>query len=105
VVQPDICIICDLEKIDDRCSNGAPDMIVEILSPSSSKHDVKTKFELYQEAGVQEYWIVDPTDKIVDVFLLNNGSYQLVKKFVSDDKVLVHVLEDLEIDLTEIFDF
>ncbi len=60
VVQPDICIICDESKLDEQGCNGSPDLIVEILSPNNSKHDVDTKFKLYQESGVKEYWIVEP---------------------------------------------
>ncbi len=70
VVQPDICIICNPDIIDEKGCNGVPDMVAEILSPSSIKHDVQTKFLLYQETGVKEYWIIDSIDKIVDVFVL-----------------------------------
>jgi len=106
VVQPDICVICDLSKLDEKGCLGAPDMIVEIVSPSNSKHDVKTKFELYQRHGVREYWIVFPNDKAVNVFLLDDaGKYQLVGMYAEDAKVPVNIFNgDLEIDLTEIFE-
>jgi len=106
VVQPDICVICDLSKLDDYGCLGAPDMIVEIVSPSNSKHDVKTKFELYQRHGVREYWIVFPNDKAVNVFLLDEtGKYQLVGMYAEDAKVPVNIFNgDLVIDLTEIFE-
>ncbi|WP_042344549.1 Uma2 family endonuclease, partial [Capnocytophaga canis] len=61
VVQPDLCIICDESKLDERGCIGAPDLIIEILSPGNSKKEMKNKFELYQESGVEEYWIVNPT--------------------------------------------
>ncbi len=105
IVQPDICVICNPEIIDEKGCNGPPDTIIEILSPSSSKHDVKTKFALYQESGVKEYWIIDTIYKIVDVFVLQNGKYNLVKKYVEDEKIPVNTLESLVIDLEEIFDY
>ncbi len=104
VVQPDLCIICDTAKIDEKGCHGAPDLIIEILSPSTSKKDVKDKYDLYQEAGVREYWVVDPTDKLVDVFILKEGKYALVKKYVSDDMVPVNILEGFAVDLKEIFE-
>ena len=105
VVQPDLCIICDPSKIDDKGCLGAPDMIVEIISLSNTKHDVKTKFELYQKHGVKEYWIVFPYDKMVQVWLLDdNGKYQLQANFVEDDKIKVNILPECEIDLTDVFE-
>jgi len=106
VVQPDICVICDTSKLDDYGCLGAPDMIVEIVSPSNSKHDVKTKFELYQRHGVREYWIVFPSEKTINVFVLDEtGKYQLVGMYAEDAKVPVNIFNgDLEIDLTEIFE-
>ena len=104
VVQPDICIICDPSKRDERGCNGAPDLIIEILSPVTAKKDVRDKFELYEEAGVLEYWIVDPLENLLDVFILKNYKYQLVKKYVCDDLVPVNILPELVIDLAEIFE-
>ena len=105
VVQPDICIICDLSKIDARGCLGAPDMIVEICSPATAKRDVEEKFQLYQQHGVREYWIVFPELRTINVFLLDaSGRYQLAGMFANDSKVRVNILEDLEIDLAEIFE-
>ena len=77
VVQPDLCVVCDPKKLADgkRCL-GAPDLIVEILSPGNARHDTDDKFHLYEEAGVGEYWIVRPNDKEVNVFVLENGAYR-----------------------------
>lgn len=75
VVQPDLGIICDLSKLDARGCNGAPDLVVEILSPGNAKHEMATKFSLYEESGVQEYWIVQPEEKTVLVYVLSNGQY------------------------------
>ena len=104
VVQPDICIICDQSKRDERGCNGAPDFIVEILSPATSKKDLKDKFYLYEESGVKEYWIVYPFEQIIEVFLLNNDKYQLVRKYFSDEKIQVNIFDGLEIDLKDIFE-
>lgn len=75
VVQPDLCLICDPAKIDERGCNGAPDLVVEILSPGNAKHEMATKFSLYEESGVQEYWIVQPEEKTVLVYVLSKGQY------------------------------
>lgn len=104
VVQPDISVICDLEKLDDRGCIGAPDLIIEILSPSTAKKDMNDKFVLYQEAGVKEYWIVNPNDENVNVFFLDKkGKYQLVGMYAGDMKIKVNIFNDLEINLNDIF--
>jgi Uma2 family endonuclease len=104
VVQPDICVICDLSKLDDKGCIGAPDLIVEILSPSTSKHDKETKFNLYEKFGVREYWIVDPHKKTVQVFLLQpHGKYNEGMMYQYRQKAPVHIFEGLEIDLKELF--
>ena len=105
VVQPDICVICDLSKIDERGCCGAPDMIVEILSPSTLKKDVTEKFALYEASGVKEYWIVHPRDKAVQVFLLqDDGKYNSGVIYELEGKVPVHIFDDFLIDLDEIFE-
>ncbi|GAB4493032.1 MAG: Uma2 family endonuclease [Raineya sp.] len=71
VVQPDLCIICDKDKLDERGCIGSPDLIVEILSPGNSKKEMKIKYALYEEAGVQEYWIVFPSEYVLQQFVLN----------------------------------
>jgi Uma2 family endonuclease len=104
VVQPDLCIICDQSKLDDKGCLGAPDMIIEILSPKTAKNDIKDKFQLYEENGVSEYWIVSPENRVVDVFILKEDQkYHLIGKFADDDKVKVNIFDGLEINLTEIF--
>ena len=104
VVQPDICVVCDMSKLDDKGCIGAPDLIVEVLSPSTLKYDWNYKFNLYEVAGVREYWIVDPKTKVVHVFLLQpNGKYDLGTAYESGQKAPVHILQGLEIDLNKIF--
>ena len=105
VVQPDICVVCDMSKLDDKGCIGAPDLVVEVLSPSTLKYDWNYKFNLYETAGVREYWIVDPKARIANVFLLqSNGKYDLGTVYECGQKAPVHILEDLEIDLNEIFE-
>ena len=105
VVQPDISVICDLSKLDEKGCLGAPDFIIEIVSPGNSKKDVKDKFEIYQKHGVREYWIVNPNDENVSVFVLDeDGKFQLKGMFAGDDKIPVNIFNgDLKIDLTEVF--
>ncbi len=105
VVQPDLYVVCDLSKMDDKGCLGAPDFIIEIVSPGSSKRDINDKFEIYQEHGVREYWIVNPNDKNIIVFVLDEkGKYQLKGMYAGDDKIPVNIFDgDLQIDLTEVF--
>jgi len=105
VVQPDICVVCDLSKLDKRGCVGAPDLIVEVLSPASAKMDWNKKFNLYEKAGVREYWIVDIKAKTVFIFLLqSDGQYDLGTEYECNQKAPVHIFEGLEIDLNELFD-
>lgn len=103
VVEPDISVICDPGKIDKKGCKGAPDMVVEILSPSTLRHDRFTKFSLYQRAGVREYWIVDPDSKTAQSFILEDGRYSVKEFGTVGDKMKVNVLEDCVIDLSEVF--
>jgi Uma2 family endonuclease len=105
VLQPDLYIVCDLSKIDERGCLGAPDMVIEIVSAKSSQRDTKDKFEIYQEHGVREYWIVNPNDENVTVFVLDEQSkFQFVGIYAGDDKIPVNIFNgELKIDLTEVF--
>ena len=79
VVQPDICVVCDPGKIDERGCLGAPDVVVEILSPGNNSKELIIKHKIYEEAGVKEYWIVNPEKKIIIVYAINGkGKYQEV---------------------------
>jgi Uma2 family endonuclease len=102
VLEPDIVVVCDPSKLDDRGCNGAPDLIIEILSPSNARHDRITKFQLYREAGVREYWIADPEEKVLTAYVLKNGEY--VASFYEDkDTAPVTVLPGCKIDLSAVF--
>ena len=103
MVEPDISVVCDPNKIDRHGCKGAPDMVVEILSPSTQRHDRFTKFSLYQRAGVKEYWIVDPDKKLVLVYTLVDGQYYVPEVYTAKDSVPVEVLEDCIVDLTAVF--
>ena len=105
VVQPDICVICDLSKLDDKGCLGAPDLIVEVLSPSTLKNDWAYKFNLYEIAGVREYWIVDPKEEIVNVFLLQpNDRYDSGTVYNCNQKAPVRIFDGLKIDLKKLFE-
>lgn len=103
VIQPDLCVICDKDKIDDKGCKGAPDLIVEILSPKNSKHDVDTKFNLYQESGVKEYWIVEPQEKIVLVYSLRDGEYFGSKPFSEGEIIKSVLFPEMKIDVEDVF--
>ena len=102
VVQPDLCIICDPTKIDEKGCNGPPDMIVEILSPSTAQRDLDLKFKLYEENAVKEYWIVQPNDQTVSVFDLIDSKFTLRGIYHRKNIVEVKTI-GLDIDLNEVF--
>ena len=103
VVQPDICVICDMEKLDDRGCIGAPDLIVEILSPGNSKTELKHKFELYESNGVREYWIIHAETQDLLIYSLVDGSYVPSRLLTSGDVVESKVIEGFQLDLEEFF--
>ncbi len=105
VVQPDIIVVCDPEKLDEKGCIGAPDLVVEVLSPSTAKNDLKDKYLLYEMAGVREYWVVHPLDELLTVFK-NNGDGKLAfdKIYTYDDQVKVGIFDGLIIELKEVFD-
>lgn len=104
VVQPDLCVICDPSKLDEKGCVGAPDIVVEILSPGNSKREMKDKFSVYEESGVKEYWLVSPTEKAVQVFRLNeNGQFIGIQPYTEDDSLTTPILPGLSIPLREVF--
>jgi len=102
VVQPDLVVICDLELLDEKGLNGAPDLVIEILSPSNPIHDKVRKYNKYLSVGVKEYWIVDPKKEEVTVNLLKSGYYKSII-YVKGDRIKVGVLADLFINVTDLF--
>ncbi len=81
VVQPDICVVCDRSKLDDAGCIGAPDLIVEILSPGNNKKELQNKYEVYEESGVYEYWIFHPEEQTLLVYTLRKAKYEPSKLF------------------------
>ncbi len=103
VVQPDLCIICDETKLDKKGCNGVPDLIVEIISPNNSKHDVDTKFKLYQEAGVLEYWLIEPFEKLLLIYTLKNDEFIGLKPQSVDENIYSPLFPELKIALDDVF--
>ena len=103
VVQPDICVICDETKLDKRGCIGAPDWVIEILSPGNSKNEMQEKFSLYEENGVREYWIVIPMHFAVQVFDLVNDKFTFRSFYNKGDMIPVGIFDDFAIDSKKIF--
>jgi Uma2 family endonuclease len=104
IVQPDICVICDEKKLDKKGCLGAPDLIIEILSPGNSKKEMREKFEIYEESGVKEYWIVNVMDKNVLIYTLNEiGKFIGQRPFVEDEIMNSFVFPELSVDLNQVF--
>ncbi len=103
VVQPDLCVICDETKIDERGAIGAPDQVIEILSPGNSNKEMKYKFDLYEEAGVQEYWIVNPADKTLFIYVLKENQFIGMHPLIEEDSIQSKLFPDLDFQLAEIF--
>ena len=103
VVQPDLCVICDDNKIDERGAIGAPDLVIEILSPGNSNKEMKYKFDLYEEAGVLEYWIVNPADKTVFIYILKDYQFIGMHPLIEEDTIQSKLFPDLDFKLESIF--
>ena len=103
VVQPDLCVVCDAVKLKDNQScNGAPDLVVEILSPGNTKREMKDKFELYEEAGVREYWLVHPLDESVQIYVLNEADHYIGLQ-PATEVARSSIFPELSVDLAEVF--
>lgn len=103
VVQPDICVICDEAKIDERGCIGAPDLIIEILSPYTAKKDMNEKFNLYEENGVNEYWVVFPDTKAINQYFLKEDKYEFIDPLFMGQNITSMVFPQLSIELKDIF--
>lgn len=104
VVQPDICVICDLGKLDELGCVGAPDLIVEILSPGNNKKELQNKYEVYEESGVKEYWVIHPNECTLIIYTLIDGKYKTSKIFTHGDNVASQAVEGFVLDLEEVFE-
>ena len=104
VVQPDICVVCDRSKIDKRGCVGAPDIVVEIISPGNNKTELQNKYEVYEENGVQEYWIVSPQDKTFLKYTLSqDGVYVTSRLMSAEEEVTTPILPGFVLKLEEVF--
>lgn len=104
VVQPDLCVICDESKIDERGCCGAPDLMVEILSPGNTRKEMRIKLKLYEESGVKEYWIISQVKESATVFVLDEtGRYADGKIFTKGDRLSSNTIPGLEFNTDDIF--
>lgn len=103
VVQPDICVICDPSKLDDMGCIGAPDLIVEILSPGNNRKELHDKYEVYEESGVREYWVIQPVERTLLIYTLKKGKYIPSRLFTMGDTVVSRVLPGFRLNLDEVF--
>jgi Uma2 family endonuclease len=104
VVQPDICVICDPEKIDELGCVGAPDLVLEILSPGNNKKELQNKYEVYEESGVKEYWVIHPNECTLIIYTLIEGKYSTSKILTMGDFAKSNAIEGFELDLSEVFE-
>ena len=103
VIQPDICVICDKEKLDDKGCIGAPDLVIEILSPGNTDREMGIKFDLYEENRVKEYWIIAPFDKTIFIYTLQNSKYIGLKPQTHLDQIQSPLFPDLQFKVKELF--
>lgn len=97
VVQPDVLVVCDPGKVDRRGVRGAPDWLLEVLSPSTAAHDQIAKRRTYERAGVREYWLVHPGDRTLTVYVLDNGQYGRPEIYELKDETPIGVLPGVSI--------
>lgn len=104
VVQPDLTVVCDRSRLDDKGCKGSPDLIVEVLSPATARKDLKEKLSLYEKVGVREYWIVDPAVNTVMVFRQTDEQrFGRPEIYSEEDRIEVGIFEELAIDLVSVF--
>lgn len=103
VVQPDLCVVCVPEKIDNRGCLGAPDLVIEIISPGNSKKEMKNKFVLYEEAQIPEYWVIHPTERAILIYVLEQGVYKASKPIYEEDDLVSVRFPQIRIPVEKIF--
>ncbi len=104
VVQPDLSVVCNHDFLDEKGCNGAPDLIVEIISPSTAKKDLNQKYQLYQENKVSEYWVAYPQEKAIDVFHIGVDScYQSPTRYYYQDQIPIKLFDNYRINTRDIF--
>ncbi len=102
VVQPDLCVICDSSKIKKQGCVGPPDLVIEILSLGNSRREVSTKFQIYEQAGVREYWVVFPYEQLIQQYVLQDDKFQMMP--LAEITIKSIVLEGFEVEIDTIFD-
>ncbi len=103
VVQPDVFVVCDKSKLDKRRCKGAPDLIIEVLSPATVRKDRREKFLLYEKHGVKEYWLVEPDSKLITAFILKEGQYGRPNIYSDEEGMKTSIFADLTVNLAEVF--
>jgi Uma2 family endonuclease len=103
VVQPDLTVICDLSKVDERGCFGVPDILVEIVSPGNSRHDMNVKFKLYEASGVKEYWIIQPQERSILIYVLENKKYIGLAPFAEGTDAAGRLFPDLALPVDAVF--
>ena len=105
VVQPDICVICDISKLDTKGCLGAPDIVIEVLSPGNNKKELRNKYEAYEEAEVKEYWLIHPDEMTLFRYILDdNKKFQPTRLLASGDELTTAVLPGFILKLEDIFE-
>ncbi|WP_114751543.1 Uma2 family endonuclease [Pleomorphovibrio marinus] len=103
VVQPDLCVVCDPDKLDELGCVGAPDLIVEILSPGNNKKELQLKYEVYEASGVKEYWVIHPDERTLLIYTLDGGKYRSSRLFTLGDRVSSQAVPGFELELDDVF--
>jgi Uma2 family endonuclease len=103
IVQPDLSVFCNQSQIGEKRAVGKPDLIVEVLSPSTALKDRNNKFNMYEQVGVEEYWIVDPINATIEVYALLDGRYRKRQVFGREDSLNSFVFPELFIELGNVF--
>ncbi|REG92010.1 Uma2 family endonuclease [Algoriphagus antarcticus] len=104
VVQPDVCVVCDRSKLDEAGCVGAPDLIIEVLSKGNNKKELQNKYEVYEESGIQEYWIIAPYTETLMINKLINGKYISSRLFTRGDIVKSECIAGFEVNLEDFFE-
>jgi Uma2 family endonuclease len=103
VVQPDISVVCDPGKIDGKGCIGAPDIVVEILSPSNNEQELKHKYEVYEQSGVKEYWVVFPAERMIIIYTLMDGRFAGSRPYTVGSTISSSVLSGFSLNVSELF--
>ena len=103
VIQPDVCVVCNLEKLDSKGCLGAPDIVVEVLSPGNNAKELKNKYAIYEEAGVKEYWVVSPQNQWLRIYTLVDGKFHESPYYVAGDVANSAVLSGFSLDINALF--